>query len=74
MKATKVIVTTTDGTTFSGTTDYIGCATISVNAPLLNSAELVTLYKHDATVRQCSDHWQVQIAKKHITVVQFFDE
>lgn len=73
MNTTKLLVKTTNGLAFGGTTDYIGSATICIDTPELNAMALTKLYELDATIRQYSDNWHVQIAKKHVEKVEFFD-
>lgn len=73
MNAKRVVITTTDGLAFGGTTDFIGGATICVDVPSLNAMALTKLYELNATARQYSDHWGIQIAKKYIAKVEFFD-
>ena len=70
----KAIISTTNGVILEGTTDYIGSATMCISVPSITADKANRLYTIDATMRQYSDHWDVQISKKHIEDVKLFDE
>lgn len=73
MNDTRLIIKTTNGLVLGGTLDYIGGATICINTPELNAMALTKLYELDASLRMYSSCWNVQIAKKHVEKVEFFD-
>lgn len=71
MKKTAVKVTFTNGIVLEGVSDFIGGATMCVNVPIVTTEALNELYKLDASIRGNDDHWAIQVAKKHISEVQF---
>lgn len=74
MKPIGVIITTTNGLEIAGKSDYIGSATVAFDVPSeICPCAMTKLYELDAHVHQYSDYWRVQIAKKHIENIKFFD-
>ena len=70
----KAIIATTNGIILEGTTDYIGDYTMCIDVPTLPAHKATKLYEIGATMRQRTDHWDIQIAKKYIEDVKLFDE
>lgn len=71
MKKTAVKMTLTNGIVLEGVSDFIGGATMCVDVAKIEVEELNELYKCDASIRGNDDHWTIQVAKKHISEVQF---
>lgn len=74
MKPIGVIITTTNGLEIAGKSDYIGSATVAFDVPTEICPNAMTkLYELGASVHQYPNCWRVQIAKKHIETIKFFD-
>lgn len=74
MKAITTIIATTNDIILEGVSDYIGSATMCIDVPRIDATKATKLYEIDANVTNYSDHWRIQIAKKYIKDVKFFDE
>jgi hypothetical protein len=74
MKAITTIIATTNDIILEGESDYIGSATMCINVPKIDATKATKLYELDANITQYSNHWRIQIAKKHIKEVKFYDE
>lgn len=70
----KTIITTTNDIILDGVSDFIGAATVCIDVPEIDATKATKLYELDATVRQFSDCWQIQISKKYIKEIRFVDE
>ena len=70
----RAIIATTNGIILEGTTDFIGDYTMCIDVSTLPAHKASKLYEIDATMRQRTDYWCIQIAKKHIEEVKLFDE
>lgn len=70
----KAIIATTNDIIIEGKCDFIGSATIEISMPELPAHKVEKLYELNATMRQYSDCWTVQIAKYNIKDVRFIDE
>lgn len=71
MKETELRMTLTNGLVFEGVSDYIGSASVCINVRNIGAEAMDALYKLDATVRGYDYYWQIQIAKSHISDIQF---
>lgn len=71
MKKTGVRMTLTNGLVFEGVSDYIGSATMCIDVPNIEAEAMGSLYEFGASVRGYNDYWTIQIAKNHISDIQF---
>lgn len=69
----KAIIETTNGLTLEGVCTFVGVTTIAIDVLHLTAGELTKLYEINASANQYTNHWRLQLPKKHIAKVTFND-